>query len=328
MMISKKISELNLKSENIVNAHVHLPLVNDNLMNALKSSQHSLLPPHLLEKTLNNIIPQHFLSLNNDIIGMNILLPIEIHNIFGNACPIYASNDYVLQLSKQYPNSFIPFGSIPMNRKNAPELIKMWHSKGIVGLKYHALEGYSLLDCDPTLATLESLDMPLVVHLGDTPFPNVNLDHARPSMLVPIFNKYPKLRIMLTHFGTPLHMEAFWVASRYENAFMDTAEYPIYWTAHPDNPYGPLLSPLHTKRVGVHKLVFGTDFPMPTLKDVNGKIELGIHDIGEYVEAILDLPEKYLSAEEKKQVFGENVWSFLGKQKKEIINRNRRIETI
>lgn len=91
-------------------------------------------------------------------------------------------------------------------------------------------------------------------------------------MLIPIFNKFPKLRIMLTHFGTPLHMEAFWVASRYENAFMDTAEYLIYWKPHPDNPYGPLLSPLHTKRIGYQKFIFGTDFPMPTLKEIGGKM--------------------------------------------------------
>ena len=181
-------------------------------------------------------------------------------------------------------------------------------------------------DCHAALSVMEELRMPLVVHTGDTPFQHVNLEHADPKMLIPIANDFPKLNILITHFATPLHFDAFWIASRYDNIFMDTAEYPLYWTNHPLNPYGPLLSPLHTKRIGIHKFIFGTDFPMPTLVQNKNKIQSVSHHIGYYLNSLLDLPDEYLTPAEKKQILTQNVWSFLGKSRKEIIESNKKIE--
>jgi predicted TIM-barrel fold metal-dependent hydrolase len=308
----------------IVNSHVHLPELNSHLLDSLSNSNHSLLPKDIAMNTIPLIDPDNYIK-TIKYVGKSILLPIGIHNLLGDYCPIYASNKFILKLAEKYPNSIIPFGSLNLADKNASDTIKKLESKGIVGIKYHALEGYSLLDCSNALQTLEELNLPIVVHLGDTPFPKVNLDHARPSMIIPILNKFPKLRVMITHFGTPLHFEAFWIASRYENAFMDTAEYPLYWTPHPDNPYGPLLSPLHTKRVGMHKFVFGTDFPMPTLKQIDGKFKIIVHDVQEYLGAFLNLPDNYFTPEEKKSVLCENVWKFIGKSKHEVEDSNRNI---
>jgi predicted TIM-barrel fold metal-dependent hydrolase len=254
-----------------------------------------------------------------------VLLPIGIHNLFGESCPIYSSNEYISQLCHKYPNSFIPFASTNLRDQNVEKKVNELYDRGFVGMKYHTLEGYDLRSCKKGLKILEELNLPIVVHTGDTPFPDTNLNYSDPRNLIEIAQNFPKLRIMITHFATPLHNEAFYLAARYENIYLDTAEYPIYWEDSPMNPFGGLLSPLRTKRIGISKIIFGTDFPMPTFNHIKNKIEITIHDTNQYIESLLDLSEYYFSPEEKKQILTQNIWQFLGKKKSDIIQNNQKM---
>jgi predicted TIM-barrel fold metal-dependent hydrolase len=67
-------------------------------------------------------------------------------NVSGYSCPIYAPNEYILLIAKQYPKKVIPFGSVKMNDLEDSIRIKQLHTTGIVGIKYHALEGYSFFN--------------------------------------------------------------------------------------------------------------------------------------------------------------------------------------
>ncbi len=324
-ILIEKLNRYDIDPFDVIDIHVHIPELNNDTRKILVEHPHSLIPADVVKETFGDLNIESFRKKFGEILGACALLPVEEHNIFGKACPVYCSNTTVLKYARQYPEFIIPFGSVNLQDENSKEQLKKLHQKGIIGIKYHALEGYALSDCYPALEELEKLKMPLVVHTGDTPFQNVDLNHANPLMLIPIANDFPKLNILITHFATPMHNEAYWIASRYDNIFMDIAEYPVYWTSDTLNPYGPLLSPLHTKRIGIHKFIFGTDYPMPTLVKQGNKIRTVSHDIGYYLSSLLDLPEEYLSPEEKKQIITQNVWSFLGKTRKEIIESNKRI---
>ena len=324
--LPEKLKRFDIDPADVIDIHVHIPELSDETKNLLLNQPHSLIPANIVRETFEDLNFESFKNKFGNILGACALLPVEEHNIFGKACPVYCSNATVLKYAHQFPEFIIPFGSVNLQEKNIAEQLIQLKNKGIIGIKYHALEGYPLSACYPALNTLEKLQMPLIVHTGDTPFQHVNLSHADPKMLIPIANDFPKLKILITHFATPLHNDAFWIASRYENIYMDTAEYPVYWTNHPLNPYGPLLSPLHTKRIGVNKFIFGTDFPMPTLAPVEKKIQSISHHIGYYMNSLLDLPVEYLTKAEKKQILTQNVWSFLGKSRKDIIENNKKIE--
>ncbi len=324
--LPEKLKDYDIDPVDVIDIHVHIPDLSDDTKKLLLNQPHSLIPADVVSETFGDLNLGSFKKKFGNILGACALLPVEEHNIFGKACPVYCSNTTVLKYARQFPEFIIPFGSINLQEKNISDRLKELKKSGIIGIKYHALEGYALSACYPALAALEELQMPLVVHTGDTPFQHVDLNHANPKMLIPIANDFPKLNILITHFATPLHNEAFWIASRYDNIFMDTAEYPIYWTNHPLNPYGPLLSPLNTKRVGIHKFIFGTDYPMPTLVQDEKKIKNVSHHIGYYLNSLLDLPEEYLTPEEKKQIITQNVWSFLGKSRNDIIEGNKKIQ--
>jgi len=319
----KKLQSKDINPADIIDIHVHLPLLNEQNTEQVVENPHALIPADIVKETFGIVEPEIFIENYNSIIGGIGLLPVEGHNLYGESSPMFSPNSRVLDLAKKFPDFIIPFASVNMKEKDSPDRIRELFDRGIAGIKYHALEGYSLSDCDHALEAIAGLNLPLIVHLGDTPFPHVDLNDAHPGILIPIANKFPNLRMLITHFATPLHNEAFWIASRYENIYMDVAEYPVYWSPHPLNPYGPLLSPLNTKRVGVHKFVFGTDFPMPTLKLDNGTVKAYVHDIAYYLESFLDLPDNFFSDKEKNLILTKNVWDFLGRTREEICNRNR-----
>ncbi|MHA1649824.1 MAG: amidohydrolase family protein [Candidatus Helarchaeota archaeon] len=329
-VIKQKLTDLGINPKNVVNAHVHLPEINASMIeNAQGQMDHAMLPKEILIESIQLLTPRHFYTRNRHYSGAAIILPLEAHNVQGTSSMLYCSNRRVLRLAKRYPEFYIPFASIDMTAKETHEKIPLLRDSGFVGIKYHALEGYSLCDprCVESLKQLEALNMPLVVHLGDTPFEGVNLEYADPQILLYLVKEFPTLRIMATHFATPLHHTLFWIASRYETIFLDTAEFPIYWRASSENPYGGLLHPLNTRRIGLHKFIFGTDFPMPTFQySTHGTLKIGIHDPGEYLYEFLTLPETYFTTEEKYQILCENVWTFLGKQRTEIISSNRKIK--
>jgi len=326
-LVQDKLKEIGFNHAEIINSHIHLPELNPEMVTrARESASHSMIPKDIAFKTIELLDPASFHRRNSRFTGGAILLPIESHNIHGRASSIYCSNDRVLRLAKQYPDFFIPFASIDMISNDAPTQIHELHKRGIFGVKYHALEGYSLLDerCIPALTTLERVGLPLTIHLGDTPFEGVNLTYADPILLITLAERHPKLRIMATHFATPLHFKLFWIASRYENIYLDIAEFPIYWRSYEENPYGGLLNPLNTHRIGLHRFVYGTDFPMPTLHRIkSGHIEVGLHDTAEYLYEFLSLPDTYLSKEEKQQILCENVWQFLGTTKANVRTHNK-----
>ncbi|MFX0103114.1 MAG: amidohydrolase family protein [Candidatus Hodarchaeota archaeon] len=326
MSLSSKLRELDINSRNVVNSHVHLPELNEAMLGAARSSGgHAMIPSEVVARTIPLVEPARFHADNRDLFGTAVLLPVGSHNVHGRASVLYASNEHVLETCKKFPSFFVPFASLDMTSRRAGDEIQRLHDQGFVGVKYHALEGYSIADprCEDALCQMEELGMPVVVHTGDTPFPGTNLDYAHPREVLKIAQAFPELRIMITHFATPYHLEAFAIASRHTNVFMDVAEFPVYWKSHPDNIYGPLLSSLNTRRIGIDKFVFGTDFPMPTFQWVGNRLESVVHSPSAYLREFLDLPDAYLSPEEKKMVLCENFWNFLGKTKEEVVGSNK-----
>ena len=65
---------------------------------------------------------------------------------------------------------------------------------------------------------------------------------------------------------------------------------------------------------------------MPTfIMKEDGSIALAVHDTAQYLYEFLNLPEFYLSSEEKNQILCQNFWDFLGMTKRDVISSNRKI---
>jgi hypothetical protein len=172
---------------------------------------------------------------------------------------VYASNRFVHKLCQAHPDRFIGFASVDPNEPDAVEkLTQAVENYGLRGLKLHpALQKFSPDDRRiwPVYEKAAELDIPVVFHVGTTPFGDlVRLAHANPLTVDDVAVEFPTLRIMLTHLGTLWHNEAFMVTEKNPNVFIDTAAY-LY-------EIPKILTPELLMRVGVEKFVFGTDFPM------------------------------------------------------------------
>jgi len=107
-----------------------------------------------------------------------------------------------------------------------------------------------------------------VFHVGITPFGSqCRLSYANPILVDDVAVNFPNLRIMLTHLGTLWSNEAFMVVEKNKNVYIDTAAY-LYEIEE-------LLTKNLIKRIGSHKIIFGTDYPTP--------YEGQVHDISSFV---------------------------------------------
>jgi uncharacterized protein len=218
---------------------------------------------------------------------------------------VFASNEYVAALCKQYPNEFIGFASVNPQREDAVEVIeKAIVQLGLKGMKFHPpLQNFYPNDRKvfPLYEKAIELNVPVVFHVGTTPFGSmVRLDQANPILLDDVACAFPELRIMLTHLGTLWHNESFMVVEKNPNVFIDTAAY-IYEIEE-------LLTYNLIERVGEDKFIFGTDYPMP----FGGTM----HKMKDFVECVerLELSDKI-----KEKIFFKNFEMLLkGKETKKI----------
>lgn len=215
---------------------------------------------------------------------------------------VYSSNEYVSSLCKKYPDRFIGFASVnPLKENAVKDLERAVKELGLKGLKLHPpLQKFYTNDPKvfPVYEKALELNIPVVFHVGTTPFGSLCcLGQADPMLLDDVAVRYPDLRILITHLGTLYHHQAFMVVEKNPNVYIDTAAY-LYEIKE-------LLTENLINRVGKHKFIFGTDYPMPYVGQV--------HRIKDFTDCMkeLKLPEPLLRG-----IFSENFENFMKPIKK------------
>lgn len=153
----------------------------------------------------------------------------------------------------------------------------------------------------PYFALAEELDIPVGIHLGEGPpatarFPgygDYRVAQGSPLGLEPLLIKYPKLRIYVMHYGSPLVDEMIAMMYAYPNLYVDVAGND--W-AFPRAQFHAALKRMVDAGFG-KRILFGSDqMYWPGA-------------IGAAIDAIEDAP--FLSAEQKRDIFYNNAARFL-----------------
>ena len=280
----------------IINAHVHMI----ELEKMVQKQKDLKLPGGIsvlkdIEATLPLLSPDTLIAQMDEAgISKSILYAVD-------APIVYASNEYVKALCDNHPDRFIGFASVnPKNSSAVDVLDKAIKELGLIGLKLHPpLQDFFPNDKDifPIYEKAVELDIPVVFHVGTTPFGSLcRLSQANPLLIDDVAVRFPNLRIMLTHLGTLWHNEAFMVVEKNPNVFIDTAAY-LYEITN-------LLTTDLIQRIGPDKLIFGTDYPMPYAGQV--------HRMKDFVDCIknLNLPDSILH-----RIFKKNLETLLAGNK-------------
>jgi hypothetical protein len=203
------------------------------------------------------------------------------------------SNNFVAEYVHTDPQRLIAVGSVlPSHPDPGAEVRRLVDQLGIRGLKVHpphqlfAPNGYvdgSAPGLRAIYGACEERHIPVIVHTGTSVFPKARNRFGQPLLVEDVAIDFPSLTIVLAHGGRPLWTaEAMFLARRFDNVFLELSSVPPSKLLE----YFPGLA-----KIGP-KVLFGTDWPGP-----------GVKDIGENLRAFraLDLPPSL-----QRQILEEN----------------------
>ena len=104
----------------------------------------------------------------------------------------------------------------------------------------------------------EELGLPVLLHQGTSPVRFAELDYAHPRHIDKVAIAFPELRMILAHMGHPWQIDCLVVIRKHPHVYADiSANFYRPWSCY--NAFR------HATEWGVlHKLLFGSDFPIAT----------------------------------------------------------------
>ncbi|OAR25710.1 hypothetical protein A8W25_09145 [Streptomyces sp. ERV7] len=215
------------------------------------------LPPEALSA------PEDKLLAEMDAAGVDhaFLLAFEVRRVEGFSVP----NTFVAELCARHPQRFTGFASVDAGRPGAAEELR--HSVTELGLR-----GLKTAPCylrmspaDPrwfeVYRTAQDLGIPVLVHTGYTPAKNADARFFSPLLLEPVAKRFPELRLILAHLGTPWTAQCIDLLARHPHLYADLSIFGSY-----QSPPTVAAALAHARERGVlDRLLWGTDFPFATM---------------------------------------------------------------
>jgi uncharacterized protein len=200
-------------------------------------------------------------------------------------------NDWVLDLVDAHPELFIAYHAVDPNKGRAAiPALERAAERGARGVKIHPYgaymtpndrRAYRLYDA------IQELGLPVIFHTGPGPLgTRADLSHVR--HFDDLCVDFPRMRVILAHFGVDAHLIAHMLAWRYEQVYVDISFLPeVYLRAMPWDLFVETIP---------DKILLGSDFPlvMPderlaTLRRLGLPADVERRIAGENAARLLDL---------------------------------------
>ena len=203
------------------------------------------------------------------------------------------ANEFVSEYCREDPARLVAVGGIrPDHPDPAGEIARLSGALGIRAIKLHPphqlfrpneyAEG-GRTSLREVYAACARHHLPVIVHTGTSVFPRARNKYGDPMLVEDVALDFPDLTIVLAHGGRPLWMEtATFLARRFPNVWLEVSGTPPSKLLQ----YFPRLAEL------APKVLFGTDWPGP-----------GVKDIGQNLAAFRALP---IPADAQRLILEEN----------------------
>ncbi|MDQ3701002.1 MAG: amidohydrolase family protein [Chloroflexota bacterium] len=171
-------------------------------------------------------------------------------------------NDQTATLEHAYPDKLIGFMSVhPRDPQLLDEMERATKDLGLRGIKL----GPNYQNFDPLgedafrlYTRAQELGLPILFHQGTSPVRFADLDYAHPRHIDRVATRFPELRIVLAHFAHPWQTDCIAVIRKHPHVWADISA--LHY--RPWSYYTSLR--LATEWSVLHKLLFGSDFPVAT----------------------------------------------------------------
>lgn len=193
-------------------------------------------------------------------IGADPRVPIEDDG--GLIYPMRQANDDTATFVRAHPEKFIGFMTVHPHDPGALEEIE--RATGDLGLRGIKLgpnyQHFNPLDeaAFKVFRRAEELGLPILLHQGTSPVQFAELDYAHPRHIDRVAMAFPNLRMILAHMAHPWQLDCYIVIRKHPHVYADiSANFYRPWSY-----YNALR--LATEWGVLHKLLFGSDFPIAT----------------------------------------------------------------
>jgi predicted TIM-barrel fold metal-dependent hydrolase len=183
--------------------------------------------------------------------------------------------DSVVQAVQAFPNRFTGFFTVDPNSnvlmENAEKRLKRDRLRGF--FLYPSLYHISIQDewLTPLFTLAQETNSIVFVHFGKlvikpreyAGIPTVvNEDFANPKDLIPIAQKYPRIRFVIPNFGAGMFEETLEVGRQCQNVYVDTAGSNSWMASHPSKPDLKTVFRKALESFGPGRILFGSDSGM------------------------------------------------------------------
>ena len=207
----------------IIDMHVHPALYADiNADKELFDLRCDEMGYHLM-----SALPMDVLDKQNAYAGIDkmVLLPLDHSTRCGGR--VLITNEEVASLVKKRPDMLIGFASVDPWRPDALEILeKAFGELGLAGLKLNPAKQHFYPDDERMFPIYElclKYNKPIIFHAGLSWEPDTLTKYAHPLRFEEVAQRYPGLRICLSHFAWPWVREMAMLMIKYPNVYTDTA---------------------------------------------------------------------------------------------------------
>ena len=185
-----------------------------------------------------------------------------------------AANTFVSEYVQPDPERLIAVGGMRHDHPDPEsEVVHLARDLGIRALKLHPPHQLFRPNAyvDGSAPTLKALydacarhGLPIIFHTGTSVFPRARNRFTDPLFIEDVALDFPDLTIVLAHGGRPIWMEtAVFLARRFPNVWLEVSGVPPARLLD----YFPQLPRL------ADKVLFGTDWPGPGVKDIRANLD-------------------------------------------------------
>jgi hypothetical protein len=184
------------------------------------------------------------------------------------------ANDFVSEYVRADPERLIAVGGLrpdhPDPGKEVGRLAEDLHLRAIKlhpphqGFAPNAYSEHELPRLRALYAACVRYELPVIFHTGTSVFPRARNRFADPMLIEDVAIDFPDLVIVLAHGGRPIWMEtAVFLTRRFPNVWLDVSGIPPARLLE----YFPTLPRIS------EKVLFGTDWPGPGVKDIRANLD-------------------------------------------------------
>lgn len=200
-------------------------------------------------------------------IDKTVILPLDFEFRFsGDGFTFRDFNDLAGRYAKEYPGRIIPFAGVDPRRGKAAvdELRRCVEEMGFRGLKLWTVMGFMPNDESyyPLYEEAARLGVTVLVHTGLGPG-ETYLETCRPLYVDKPAVDFREVNFIMAHVGVPWVDEALAVALKNSNVYVDVSAWQRAACILP-LAFAQMLSTAKVLHGGVHKVLFGSDWPLFT----------------------------------------------------------------